>query len=236
MMAIWGGLGRASLIASAALASAACGSLGLERQPELPAATSLPPPSLSAPAAQPDYRIGAFDTLEVRVFGVPDLSGEVQVDGAGLVSLPLIGQINAQGRTPFELADDIEDLYRAGYLRDPQVSVLLKQSVANRITVTGEVGEPGVFPVTGRVTLLQAIALAQGASQYADRRNVVVIREIDGQQMAARFNLAEIQAGAAQDPEIYAGDTVIVDNAEARQLIRDLAPLGTLFAVFRIFQ
>lgn len=236
MMFSSGGTVRLTLVLGVAATLASCGAVGLDRDPEVALATTLPAPSSASPITQSAYRIGAFDTLEVRVFGVPDLSGEVQVDGAGAVSLPLIGQVQAQGRSPFELADEIETLYRAAYLRDPQVSVLLKESVANRVTVTGEVGQAGVFPVTGRLTLVQAVALAQGPGQYADLRNVVVIRQIDGQQMAARFDLAAIQSGAAEDPEIYAGDTIIVDSAEARRLIRDLAPLGTLFAVFRIFQ
>ena len=236
MMLHWGGGARLPAVVGAVIWVTGCGALGLNSGPDAPLANALPAPSATSPTPQSAYRIGPFDTLEVRVFGVPDLSGDVQVDGAGSVSLPLIGQVTAQGLSPFELAERIESLYQAAYLRDPQVSVLLKESVANRITVSGEVGQAGVFPVVGRLTLIQAVALAQGPGQYADLRNVIVIREIDGRQMAARFDLGAIQRGAAEDPEIFAGDTIIVDTAVARRLIRDLAPLGTLFAVFRIFE
>lgn len=186
-------------------------------------------------AAQPSYRVGPFDLLQISVFGVPELSGPAQVDGEGVLTLPLVGGVEAMGLTPPQLAADLERAYGARFVKDPSITVQVTTPQSQRVVVGGAVGEPGVFPVLGRLTLNQAIAQAKGLDDYANASNVIVLREIDGRQAAARFDLRSIQAGQTADPELAPGDTVIVDTARARRLIRDLAPLGTLFAVFRVF-
>jgi polysaccharide export outer membrane protein len=193
------------------------------------------PQAAAQEAAQPSYRVGPFDLLQVNVFGVPELSGAAQVDGDGRLTLPLIGGMDAMGMTPPQLAMALEDAYGARFVRDPSITVQVTTPQSQRLVVSGAVKEPGIFPVQGRVTLTQAVAQAKGLGDYADQSNVVVLRDIGGQQAAARFDLREIEAGRMADPELAPGDTVIVDTARARRLIRDLAPLGTLFAVFRVF-
>lgn len=213
----------------------ACGSAGgcASRQPVAPAI--LPPPQVQQ-ATAPTYRVGPFDQLQISVFGVPELSGAAQIDGDGQLNLPLIGAVDSLGLTPPQLAREVERAYAARYVRDPSVTIQVTTPQSQRVVVSGEVREAGVFPVQGRLTLVQAIAQAQGLSEYGNASNVVVLRETDGQQTAARFDLREIQAGRMADPELAPGDTVIVDTARARRLIRDLAPLGTLFAIFRVFE
>lgn len=193
------------------------------------------PQAAAQEAAQPSYRVGPFDLLQVNVFGVPELSGAAQVDGDGRLTLPLIGGMDAMGMTPPQLAMALEDAYGARFVRDPSITVQVTTPQSQRLVVSGAVKEPGIFPVQGRVTLTQAVAQAKGLGDYADQSNVVVLRDIGGQQAAARFDLREIEAGRMADPELAPGDTVIVDTARARRLIRDLAPLGTLFAIFRVF-
>lgn len=193
------------------------------------------PQAAAQEAAQPSYRVGPFDLLQVNVFGVPELSGAAQVDGDGRLTLPLIGGMDAMGMTPPQLAMALEDAYGARFVRDPSITVQVTTPQSQRLVVSGAVKEPGIFPVQGRVTLTQAVAQAKGLGEYANQSNVVVLRDIGGQQAAARFDLREIEAGRMADPELAPGDTVIVDTARARRLIRDLAPLGTLFAVFRVF-
>lgn len=193
------------------------------------------PQAAAQEAVQPSYRVGPFDLLQVNVFGVPELSGAAQVDGDGRLTLPLIGGMDAMGMTPPQLAMALEDAYGARFVRDPSITVQVTTPQSQRLVVSGAVKEPGIFPVQGRVTLTQAVAQAKGLGDYADQSNVVVLRDIGGQQAAARFDLREIEAGRMADPELAPGDTVIVDTARARRLIRDLAPLGTLFAVFRVF-
>jgi polysaccharide export outer membrane protein len=215
-------LGAALLLGGCASASVA------------PADAQLPPPTAEV-ATQPEYHIGPFDKLKVTVFGVEALSGEVQVDGAGMVSLPLIGNIVAFNKTSFELSQVIEAAYRERYIREPSVSVLVTDPRSQRIIVNGSVDSPGVFPVLGEVTLMQAIALAKGVQETANKRNIVVLRTVDGRSMAAGFDLAAIETGAVADPVIYPGDTIIVDTDRARRLVRDLSAAGGLFGVFRYF-
>lgn len=186
-------------------------------------------------AAQPSYRVGPFDLLQITVFGVPELSGSAQVDGEGILTLPLVGGVEAMGLTPPQLAASLERAYGDRFVRDPSITVQVTTPQSQRVVVGGAVGEPGVFPVLGRLTLNQAVAQAKGLDDYANASNVIVLREVDGRQAAARFDLRAIQEGKMADPELAPGDTVIVDTARARRLIRDLAPLGTLFAVFRAF-
>lgn len=203
---------------------------GINRGPDLPA--SLPAPVIGADV-QPDYRIGPFDVLQITVYGAPDLTGPAQVDGEGLLRLPLIEPIFVASRSPGALAEAIEQAYSARYLRDPDVSVVVTTPQSRRVVVSGQVAEPGVFPLVGQITLQEAIALAQGLGEVADPSRVIVLRTIDGQQVAARFNLNDIRNGEAVDPVLAPGDIVLVDTAQVRQLIRDIAPLGSLFNVFR---
>lgn len=193
------------------------------------------PQATTQQSAEPSYRVGPFDQLQVNVFGVPELSGAAQVDGEGQLNLPLIGGVEALGLTATQLAGELERAYGSRFVRDPSITVQVTTPQSQRLVVSGAVKEPGVFPVQGRVTLTQAVAQAKGVGDYADQSNVVVLRDINGQQAAARFDLREIEAGRMADPELAPGDTVIVDTARARRLIRDLAPLGTLFAIFRVF-
>jgi polysaccharide export outer membrane protein len=89
------------------------------------------------------------------------------------------------------------------------------------ITVDGQVNKPGLYPVIGRMTLLRAVATAEGANEYAKLQDVVVFRTVDGQQMAARFDLKAIRTGQYEDPEVFANDVVLVGNNTARRLFRD---------------
>lgn len=220
----------------AALLSACSAGMGIGEGRGLgaDAGARLPAPSVQQ-AAQPSYRVGPFDLLQISVFGVPELSGPAQVDGEGMLTLPLVGGVAAMGLTPPQLAAELERAYGARFVRDPSITVQVTTPQSQRVVVGGAVGEPGVFPVLGRLTLNQAIAQAKGLDDYANASNVIILREVDGVQAAARFDLRAIQAGHMADPELAPGDTVIVDTARARRLIRDLAPLGTLFAVFRAF-
>jgi polysaccharide export outer membrane protein len=182
----------------------------------------LPPPTRSdiTTAARP-YLIGPFDQVSIDVFGVPELSREVQADASGRISLPLVGAIEASGKTPAELATLIENRLRGQFVRNPQVSVNLTETVSQVITVDGEVREPGQYPVVGRMTLLRAVARARGVTEYARQTHVVVFREVGGQQMAALYDLRAIRQGLYEDPEVYASDIVTVGESQARRLFRD---------------
>ncbi|HEX2762682.1 MAG TPA: polysaccharide biosynthesis/export family protein [Allosphingosinicella sp.] len=202
----------------------------------VPTGTTLERPDNPAAVVDPaSHRIGVSDKLSITVFQVPDLSGEFQVDQAGNISLPLIGSVQAMGRTPPELGKLIEEKLGATYLRNPNVQVAVKEATPQTFTVDGSVKNPGVYPILGQTTLIKAVASASGTSEDADPTRVVVFRQINGQRMAAAFNLAAIRRGNAEDPPIYGNDIVVVDGSKARALYKDLLQAFPLFAIFRPF-
>lgn len=203
-------------IAAAAFLVAASPALAAERT--LPAPDSA---ALLSPAAA-DYRIGAQDVLEVNVFGIEDLKREVQVDNGGKVSLPLVGSIQAGGRTPGEFSEDVEKALKAKYMKDPQVIVTVKNAQSQRVTIDGAVNKPGVYPLTGPTTLLQAISLGGGPDQkLANVKKVAVFRQVGGKRHAATFNLNEIRSGKSEDPQIYGNDIVVVDTSGGSKFIQN---------------
>lgn len=196
---------------------------------------TLPIPDATTSITPGDLRIGPMDSLRIDVFGVSDLNGLYQVDFEGRLKLPLIGEVPAIGKTAVELSTDLEDRYAQSYLQDPDVNVTIVESIGRRITVDGSINSPGLYPVTGTLTLLQSVALAGGPSQGANPRKVVVFRQVNGERHAAAFDLIAIRNGNADDPNIFGNDIIVVDGSEARstygEVLRSL-PLVALFMAF----
>ncbi|WP_245842218.1 polysaccharide biosynthesis/export family protein [Sphingomonas adhaesiva] len=174
--------------------------------------------------------IGPLDTIQVDVFNVPDLSREMQVDASGRIAMPLIGTVDARGKTAQELASAVETALRGRYVRNPEVTVNIKSSVSQVVTIDGQVVEPGLYPVTNQMTLLRAIASAKGLSEYAREDDVVILRTVDGRKMAGLYNIGAIRRGAYDDPAIYANDVVVVGDSPQRRLFRDFVSLAPLLA------
>jgi polysaccharide export outer membrane protein len=222
-----------AVLFGATLAASCAGPARLTPGPHLTVTdqSELPPPlGFVAGAPERPFRIGPFDELSVNVFGVPELSQSVQADASGRISLPLVGSLEASGKTPAELASEIEGRLAGRYVRDPQVSVNVAETVSQVVTVDGQVREPGLYPVLGRMTLMQAIASAKGTTEFARLQDVVVFRSVGDRQLAALYNLQAIRRGLYQDPEIFPHDVVVVGDSPARRLFRDLlqaAPLLT---------
>lgn len=169
------------------------------------------------------YLVGPFDKLIIDVFGIEDLSRkEVQTDAGGRISFPLAGVIEVTGKTPAEIEEVIEERLRGRYVRNPQVTVNLRETVSQVITVDGEVKEPGLYPVIGRMTLMRAVATAKGATEFARLHDVVVFRTVNGQKMAGLYNLKAIRRGYYDDPEVFANDVVVVGDSSARRLFKDV--------------
>lgn len=200
--------------------------------------SQLPEPDpLALSTVQPEYRLAPGDLLLVKVFQVDDLERTVRVDNQGHITLPLIGEVQASGVGVVELEKQIADRYRAGYLQDPQVSVFVQEANGRRVTVTGAVDEPGIYPVVGsNLTLQQALSQAKGVSSVASRRNIIVFRTVQGQKMVARFDLTDIEEGKAPDPEIYGGDIVVVYRSDARLLLRTVLELTPFVMVWRAYR
>lgn len=181
-------------------------------------------------AADRPSLIGPLDTIQVDVFNVPELSREMQVDASGRISMPLAGTIDARGKTAAELADAIEGTLRGRYVRNPEVTVNIRSSVSQVVTLDGQVVEPGLYPVTNQMTLMRAIASAKGLSEFARQEDVVVLRTVGGRKMAGLYNIAAIRRGAYDDPAIYANDVIVVGDSPQRRLFRDFVSLSPVLA------
>lgn len=181
----------------------------------------------------PDYKIGPTDQLSVRVFQVENLSlEEVRVDTSGLFEMPLIGSVQAAGLTPRELSAEIERRLGERYLRDPQVSVTVIEASSQKVTVDGAVTKPGVYVMRGRTTLLQAVAMAEGVTRLADLKEVAVFRTVDGQRMAAKFDLQKVRTGQMEDPVLQGDDIILVNSSNVSVVLREVLQVLPAFATF----
>lgn len=186
-------------------------------------AQALPPPDNPSAAIElAPYRIAPGDEIAVTVFGATDLDKTAVVDAAGGFALPIAGTLTAAGKTPEEFAEAIEAKLRGPYLKNPKVAVNVnKAGIGQTITVDGEVTQPGLYPITSRMTLQQAVATARGATDTANIRNVIVFRTVGGQKMAAMFDLKEIRSGRVPDPQIFGNDIVIVGESSIQKFLRN---------------
>lgn len=221
------------LVAAAALS--ACASreplVSTERLTVVDASGVLPAPSRAdLTAADRPALIGPLDTIEVDVFNVPDLSREMQVDASGRIAMPLAGTIDARGRTAGELADAIENALRGRYVRNPEVTINIKSSVSQVVTIDGQVVEPGLYPVTNQMTLMRAIASAKGMTEFARLEEVVILRTVEGHRMAGLYSMEAIRRGNYDDPPIYANDVIVVGDSPERRLFKDFVALSPLLA------
>jgi len=223
------------LVLILALAASACGQpervRSSERLTVMEGGSGLPAPIRSDLVA-PDRLalIGPLDTIEVSVFGVPDLSREMQVDASGRISMPLVGELDAGGRTADELATVIEASLTGRYVRNPDVTVNIKSLVSQVVAIDGQVVEPGLYPVTNQMTLLRAVASAKGLSEFAREDDVVILRTVEGRRMAGLYNIDAIRRGLYDDPAIYANDVVVVGDSPQRRLFRDFVSVAPLLA------
>lgn len=180
-----------------------------------------------------NYKIAPMDKLSIKVFKSDDLSGDYDVDLAGHISLPLVGEVNAANLTTAELDSKLTDLLGQKYFQNPDVSVAIKDSSAHVVTLDGAVQQPGRYPVAGPITLMQAVATAKGTTQDANARRVAIFRTVDGQRQAAAFDLTDIRRGEAKDPQVYAGDIIIVDGSRIKEIQRQLLQTVPLMGFFR---
>jgi polysaccharide export outer membrane protein len=194
----------------------------------------IPATGVVSSGATADYRIGALDTVDVTVFQEPDLSAKaLQVDAAGRIALPLVGTVQATGKTPAQLSRELETILGSKYLRNPQVTVTVAASVSQKVSIQGEVREPGVYPLSGPTTLLGVLSMAKGESEIASLKQVVVFRDINGQRMGAMFDVASIRRGQAADPAIQGNDMIVVGASGAKKFWRNVVNAAPVFSIFR---
>jgi polysaccharide biosynthesis/export protein len=185
-------------------------------------APSMPTIALPMTTLGKDYRLSPNDLMEVEIFEMDNLKRTVRVNAAGAISLPLIGHLVVGGLTPQEAEQLIAARYSEKYLQNPQVSIFIKEFTTDRITIEGAVGHPGIFPLTGRLTLLRALAMAGGFGPIADTAKVMVYRVNDQQvRESAVYDVEKIRAGKADDPPIQGDDLIVVQRDSTRVLLKD---------------
>ena len=191
-------------------------------QPDAPSLTTI----------EEDYRIAPLDKLSVDVFQVKEFSGTYQVDLVGNIGLPLIGNIRAVDLTASQLEQRLKAKLSERYLQSPSVAVGIIETGGSRITLEGAFKQPGLYPVYGRTTLLQAISMGKGLEELANPKRVAIFRQIDGKRMAAAFDLTTIRKGEDPDPQVHPGDIIVVDGSKSRQAFTDVLRSIPLLSIF----
>jgi len=172
--------------------------------------------SKKAGAQKDAYTVGAMDILEISVFKVPELSKSVQVADTGTINMPLLGEVPAAGKTAQEIEHDLTRKLGAKYLKDPQVTVFVRDHNSQSVTVEGSVMHPGVVPIKGKLSLVQLVAISGGLNNDLYDKNITVFRTINGERTSSIYDIDDIRAGKASDPELRSGDVVVVDNSTAK--------------------
>jgi polysaccharide biosynthesis/export protein len=181
------------------------------------------------------YKIGPMDVLDISVFKVPDLSKTVQVGQDGLINYPLLGELEAGGKTAHEVELELTKRLGDRYIQSPQISVFVREYNSQRVTVDGSIKHPGVVTLKGHTTLVQVLAMAEGVDMSVASGDVVVFRRIDGKRSAARFDVAAINEGKVEDPELSPGDVIIVDTSASKVALQNflkILPAATSAAMF----
>ncbi len=158
------------------------------------------------------FVIGNDDVLSINVWKEPDVSRSIPVRSDGKISLPLAGEIQAAGRTPLELEQEIATKLKS-YISEPDVTVMVQQINSQKFNILGQVNRPGSYPLTNSATVLDAIALAGGFKDFAKKKSIYVLRQSpDGSQSRIRFNYKDVVKGEnpAQNIKLQARDTIVV--------------------------
>jgi polysaccharide export outer membrane protein len=179
-------------------------------------ATSAPsqaPPAVFAAAVDEDYRIGPGDVLSIVVWKNDTLTREVTVRPDGKISLPLVNDVQAAGRTAMEVREDLTKKLSA-FMPPPEVAVIVNQAKAANfhISVLGEVDKPGRYDLNSRTTVLEAIALAGGFKDFASTNKIVILRQVGTTVQRILFNYKRVVAagGEAEDFDVMPNDIIVV--------------------------
>lgn len=198
-------------LASVALACAVVATTHAQQKPP----NGAPSEAVTAPngvVPPTGYVIGADDVLAVIFWREKEMTAEqVVVRPDGKISLALLNDIQAAGLTPDELRIQI-DKAASKYIAEPNASVVVKEIKSRNVFITGNVAKPGSYPLTNGMTVMQLIAVAGGLLEYADAKNVVIMRKEAGQDRAFKFNYKDVvrQKNVQQNIALRSGDTVIV--------------------------
>lgn len=227
-----------ALPSSSLAAGPQSGSLPSYQSASLAPGTGVPQFSSQTPPTdivRPDYIVGPDDVIAVDVFQIPDLSRTAQVDADGKVLLPLLGPVAVGGRNIAQISQQIAAAYAEKYVRDPKVIVSVKDSASQKVTVNGAVVQPGIYPITNSTTLMQAIAMARGPDMKLASDQVAIFRTVGQRRTEATFDISAIRDGRIEDPQLHAGDIVIMDTSGVRRFLQDISPLAPFASLGAIF-
>jgi protein involved in polysaccharide export with SLBB domain len=157
--------------------------------------------------------LGSGDVIEVRVYQEPELSGVYQVGADGDVIFPLCKRVLVGGLSPNGAAERLRECLAAGYMRDPQVSVLVKEYNSKKVFVFGEVQKPGTFTFEDGMSIVQAVTLAGGFTKTAAQNSTSVTRRVRGQEVKVRVTVQDIALGKAPNFTLEPGDIVYVPQS-----------------------
>jgi len=188
------------------LSTAAAQSTSAPAQQQAP---STSPKSASSAAVPPDYRLAPGDKLRVEVYKDAQLSQSLQIRPDGKITLPLLGDIPAAGRTPTELREALTASLRE-YITNPVVTVIVVEATPATIYVMGEVNKPGTLAMTGPITILQALAMAGGFKDFAHTKDIKILRKSSTGVRTLHFNYNDAVKGNGTPMLLEPGDTVIV--------------------------
>jgi polysaccharide biosynthesis/export protein len=187
-----------------------------------------------APAAT-TYLLRPGDKLSINIFQEEELSqASLEIDEAGMISLPLVGSLQAAGLSTSQLSRGIEAAYGSRFLRDPQANVMLLDAQPRTVAVEGEVARPGVYEIQQGYTLLSAMALAGSPGEQAKLDEILVFRTVNGDRLGGRFDLTEIRSGRMPDPQLVPGDVVVVGFSSLRGIYRDILQAAPLLGTFAL--
>jgi len=163
------------------------------------------------------YHLGVRDWIAVEIFQVEELNHEARVNTEGFISLPLIGNLKVAGLTAEETERLIEKKLGENFLQDPRVTIFVKEYESQKITVEGFVRSPGIYSLTGKTTVLQAIAMAKGALRLADQKKIVVFRTVaDNRVVGYKIDVKKIRTGEIKDPFVQNKDIIVVPKHGGR--------------------
>jgi len=173
-----------------------------------------PPPSTPMATAEliPEERLGIDDLFEVRVFAEPDLSGTYRISADGTIDYPLVGRISVAGMRTGDVQELLTNKLKDGYLKDPQVSLLVKEWNSRKVSVIGQVQKPGPVAYFPNMTVVDAIAAAGGFTGIASKNAVNLRREVKGSVENRNCKVADISEGRAPNVVLRPGDILVVEE------------------------
>lgn len=174
-------------------------------------------------ASEEPFAVGPYDILSIEVFGSDDLRADgIQVDASGRITFPLVGSIEVAGKSPKAIGLEIEQRLRQGYYRNPKVSVNMKETSSQVVAISGEVRRPGIYPVVGGMTLMKAIARAEGWTEFSKKREVIIFRTVEGKKYAALYDAKAIERGNYSDPRVFPNDTIVIGDSQAKRDLKNI--------------